>query len=983
MKSHVLITGSAPCLADDLKLINPEKFDCIAVGMDAIMNHGLSIDYVATYHPKDIQAIKDLMKKNRPGDTYRIISHKPGSNVDLVIPYEPPSGSSALLATLAAIKLGYKKIVLAGCPLQGDNPNIKNARYDAFQKGWIKKRDEIKDCVRSLSGWTADFLGKPDDEWLMNDKAIDINHQSKFEQVWDKGDYRRGSTAQRLVNRLLQSIPESAVINDYGSGTGRAEVEIIKRRPNQKINMVDIARNALENEARALISETVTFTHADLSDLSLMPVADWGMCINVLMTVQPEKLDSILSEIRRTCKNLFFEAYDLQDVRLGNQMTTVQMNRERWENKLSKYWPEVKFEKSPESDHRYIFVCQSEEQEQLTGTIQDLRGKHRGENCYIIGRGPSLLSVKKEDFGPGPVIVLNEAIINVHDLNLDNPIYSQWRNGDVLPNLKDYLKDGDAMLLCDNPVLNDPPSSTLFKDYLPRYSFECLRDFGKNPQIYFSHKAAIEVAVKIFGCSSIISMGFDSYRGEQKTVLKAGFVQSEHRPGAYNEQIEIVKRRLSELPHIDHIWFFPESVDKVRLNLGCGPVKEQGYINIDLHDESADVHMDVTALEYDDNSVDEIYSSHLLEHFGFMEVPAVLREWARVLKPSGLLKMNLPNLEWCLKNWLEQPEDKRWGYPLKTIFGNQSNPGEYHKTGFSKDSLNKLLSAAGFVDISIDDHWSHNQQCFMVECKKKDYRASKPVSNGKVTVITLTGDRPEAFSLCEKWMKAQTRKPDQWIVVDDGKKKMKAPENCHYIRREPKKDDPQYTMILNMQTSIKHITGDFILIMEDDEYYAPEYIESIVERLNKFEVAGVGRSKYYHIGIRRYTRHMNLGHASLAQTGFRKSFLPEFEALLDGDQFLDIRIWRALNGSCADKCDAKDLNEKERITKDKRGIVFDDGTSKCLYVGIKGLPGRAGIGSGHKKEAYAAYNTDNNYSVLSGWLNNNDALRTYSKYGDK
>jgi len=40
---------------------------------------------------------------------------------------------------------------------------------------------------------------------------------------------------------------------------------------------------------------------------------------------------------------------------------------------------------------------------------------------------------------------------------------------------------------------------------------------------------------------------------------------------------------------------------------------------------------------------------------------------------------------------------------------------------------------------------------------------------GIITAITPTGDRPLALALCQQWMDAQTVRPDQWIVVDDGK----------------------------------------------------------------------------------------------------------------------------------------------------------------------------------------------------------------------
>ncbi len=354
--------------------------------------------------------------------------------------------------------------------------------------------------------------------------------------------------------------------------------------------------------------------------------------------------------------------------------------------------------------------------------ILELKNSYKYQTCYIVGRGASLLQITKEHFGDGPIIVLNEAIYNISELGLGNDIYSQWRNGDMPDNLLKYFKEGDALLLCENPVPEYVSTADQYKDYSPLYTFECQRDLNCEPRLTFSHKAAVEIAVNIFGCTKLVMIGFDSFRGDNRTVLQGDFVQSEYRPGDYHEQIVIVQRRIAEL-NISAEWVFPAETFKeaalIRLNIGCGSVKEQGYINIDLHDSSADLIMDTRDLEYVDNSVDEIYSSHLLEHMGKYEVLPVLKEWARVLKSGGLLKLNLPNLEWCLKNWLAQSEDKRWGLNLDMIFGLQSNPGEYHKTGFSKAHLECYLRQAGFEEIKIADHWSHNQQCFWVEAVKR------------------------------------------------------------------------------------------------------------------------------------------------------------------------------------------------------------------------------------------------------------------------
>jgi predicted SAM-dependent methyltransferase len=819
---------------------------------------------------------------------------------------------------------------------------------------------------------------------------VDQEHKNKFEKVWDKGDYRQGSTAQRMYKRILDIIPMDATINDYGCGTGRAEVELLQTRPVQIITMIDIAENALEAPARELIDNPKTnlsFIMSDLSDLSAVPHADWGMCINVLMTVQKDKLDIILKEIRRTCDNLIFEAYDFEDKRCGWQMTTVKLDKIQWQAKLREFWPEVKFEPSPESNRRYIFVCQSKAEDRrpkeenqgqkakdqrlkeknnvipAQAGIQKLQNKYAGQTCYIIGRGPSLLNIKKENIGAGPVIVINEAIYNIAALKLDNDIYSQWRNGDMPDELPQYLKAGDTLLLCENNVPQYENKVDKYKDYSPLYFFECRRDLSHNPEVMFSHAAAVEIAVRIFGCTKLVMMGFDSYLNDDRTVLKHGFVKSEFRPGDYREQINIIESRLAEMPMIKAQWYFPPVIkEPIKLNIGCGDVPIKGYVNIDLHVEAADVKMNALELEYADGEVDEIYSSHLLEHFGKNDVPKALKEWYRVLKNGGKLSMNLPNLEWCLKNWLNQPEDKKWGLPLDMIYGLQTNDGEYHKTGFTRSRLEQLLKAAGFKNISITDHQSHAQSCFKVEC----------VKNLSVTVITLTGDRPDAFALCRRWMENQTVPPDQWIVIDDGKDPLSVIpaqagiQNVDYIRRVPLPTDPKHTMIINMKEAVKHVTGDVILIMEDDEYYAPKYIETMLSKLEKFGVVGIGRSKYYHLPSGKYLKDCNMDNASLAQVGFRKSFLPEFTELLAGDQYVDMRIWKHVGDTKTLRWNDTDRSPDRKING--RGYIFDDGENH-LYVGMKGLPGRAGICWGHKGEHthYKLQDTPDR-KILKSWV---------------
>ena len=166
MNNDLIIMGSAPCLEDDLSKIPQGTWGYMAIGLDAVDRYSGRIEYMATYHPADITEARFKRARARGNTTYKVISHEQKDGVDIVHPYKAPSGSSALLGVLAGIKLGYQKIILCGCPLEDEKKDGKNKNYQQFRKGWQAHLDEYIGKVRSMSGWTREFLGYPTDEWL-------------------------------------------------------------------------------------------------------------------------------------------------------------------------------------------------------------------------------------------------------------------------------------------------------------------------------------------------------------------------------------------------------------------------------------------------------------------------------------------------------------------------------------------------------------------------------------------------------------------------------------------------------------------------------------------------------------------------------------------------------------------------------------------------------------------------------------------------
>lgn len=177
-------------------------------------------------------------------------------------------------------------------------------------------------------------------------------------EIWEYGSYRGGSTCLRLIPFLKKHIPIDSVVNDYGSGTGRAEVELFNYC--KKINMVDVSDIALEEPARALLGDKLSITVSPLETLPVdFPVSDWGICINVLMIVEPENIFPIMAEMRRTCNNLIIEVYDAADFRLGKDRTLTKGGPEFWHMKMKEHWPLVESHPSPEHKTRYITIGRS------------------------------------------------------------------------------------------------------------------------------------------------------------------------------------------------------------------------------------------------------------------------------------------------------------------------------------------------------------------------------------------------------------------------------------------------------------------------------------------------------------------------------------------------------------------------------------------------------------------------------------------------
>src|SRR5690242_7915504 len=98
---------------------------------------------------------------------------------------------------------------------------------------------------------------------------------------------------------------------------------------------------------------------------------------------------------------------------------------------------------------------------------------------------------------------------------------------------------------------------------------------------------------------------------------------------------------------------------KSYLNLGCGQRFHSAWINVDHvpSDSSVIQHDLAQGIPFPNNSFDVVYHSHLLEHFSRPEGARFLKECSRVLKPGGLLRIAVPDLERIARTYLHALEE--------------------------------------------------------------------------------------------------------------------------------------------------------------------------------------------------------------------------------------------------------------------------------------------------------------------------------------
>jgi len=205
--------------------------------------------------------------------------------------------------------------------------------------------------------------------------------------------------------------------------------------------------------------------------------------------------------------------------------------------------------------------------------------------------------------------------------------------------------------------------------------------------------------------------------------------------------------------------------EPIRLHLGCGGQRLDGYINIDyppnkhtvVQQLEADCHADIEELNFPAQSIDEIRLHHVFEHFNRGKALALLVRWHEWLKVGGKLHIETPDVLSSAKMLASNVSYKIKQGILRHMFGSHEADWAYHYDGWYEHKFRRILSSLGFEVTCHTSQWQRepylaNVEVFAIKRRNMSREQLLTVCD-QLLLDSKVDDIPAERNMHEIWMK--------------------------------------------------------------------------------------------------------------------------------------------------------------------------------------------------------------------------------------
>lgn len=177
----------------------------------------------------------------------------------------------------------------------------------------------------------------------------------------------------------------------------------------------------------------------------------------------------------------------------------------------------------------------------------------------------------------------------------------------------------------------------------------------------------------------------------------------------------------------------------MKLHLGCFNKKIHGFINVDIREDvSPDAVDDVfTLYTFPDNYAELIYACHVLEHASREDAKMALKNWYRVLKPNGILRIAVPDMA---KHFAHYFYYGNLDILNSALWGSQRHEYDFHYHGWDEKTIKRDLEAAGFIYKGRYD-WRKTEHHY-IDDYSQAYQPHMDKENGMLMSLNVEAIKP-------------------------------------------------------------------------------------------------------------------------------------------------------------------------------------------------------------------------------------------------